>query len=289
MAERFLLRVPDDEQPIPQRELEAAQARARTGAPPTDPVRSRPGLRVSGTGGGDPRADARSRWATRCDGRVGDGLRHARPGGRDVAALARACAMASSSSRPRADTRRVPLWDTVADDLERWRAASGAGPDDPVFAHPDTEWGIREWGTWRAECYGPAVSAIGLRPAAPVEPSQHLRAPAPVGGGGSRAGERRDRRRNHTRSRSPVRLPRPRTTHAVLRRRPDSRRARSARNRPGANGPLARIAVVRAISSVGQSASLIRRRSLVRVQDRPSIEPAFPCGVRGSPASITFG
>jgi integrase len=162
IAERFLLRVPDDAQPISQRELEAhKRAQERVRPPRTlfghgpafvfpaqvEEIRARMlaagGLRdativsVMAYATLSP-ADVMSlRWHS-----VSDGVIELETAGR---------------------TRRVPLWDTIADDLERWRAASGAGPDDPVFAHPDTEWGIREWGTWRAESYGPAVSAVGLR------------------------------------------------------------------------------------------------------------------------------
>ena len=162
MAERFLLRVPDDERPIPQRELEAdkrAQERVR---PPRTLFGLGPAF-VFPAQVEEIRARMLAAGGLR-DATIVSVMAYAALGPADVMSLRwhsvrDGVIELDSAGR----TRRVPLWDTVSDDLERWRAASGAGPDDPVFAHPDTEWGIREWGAWRAECYEPAVSAMGLR------------------------------------------------------------------------------------------------------------------------------
>jgi integrase len=58
--------------------------------------------------------------------------------------------------------RRVPLWDVVAGDLERWRRAAGPAPDGLVAADPAAG-DIGSWRRWRVESFAPAATAVGLK------------------------------------------------------------------------------------------------------------------------------
>jgi alginate O-acetyltransferase complex protein AlgJ len=59
--------------------------------------------------------------------------------------------------------RRVPLWDVVAADLERWRRAVRPARNSSVVSGPDAAGEIREWRRWREESFAPATSAVGLK------------------------------------------------------------------------------------------------------------------------------
>jgi hypothetical protein len=167
IAERFLLRVPDDEGAVPQRELEQQKrARGRVRTPQT-PFGRGPDFASPAQV-----EDIRSRMlaaGTLRDATVVSLMAYAALSPADAMALRwRDIHDGFIELRAKGDegrTRRVPLWDVVAADLERWRSAAGAhaADDDPVFAHPDTEWGIRDWGDWRAQCYAPVMNAVGLR------------------------------------------------------------------------------------------------------------------------------
>jgi len=164
MAERFLMRVPDDEHAVPQRDVEhQKRTHGRIRSPQTPFGR-----------GPDFATPAQVEAIRACmvaagslrDATVVSLMAYAALGPADVMALRwRDVHDGFVEMKNEGRTRRVPLWATVSEDLERWRAATSAeaGSESPVFAHPDAEWGIREWGTWRAQRYGPAVTAVGLR------------------------------------------------------------------------------------------------------------------------------
>ncbi len=164
-AERFLLRVPDDEHAVSQREVERQKRAAGRVRPPQAPFGRGADFALPAQVEGI-RSRMIAAGALR-DATVVSLMAYAAASPADVMALRWRdvkdgfVELAVEGGERR--TRRVPLWDSVAHDLERWRSATGAGGDDPVFAHPDANWRIRDWGSWRAQCYVPAVTAVGLR------------------------------------------------------------------------------------------------------------------------------
>jgi alginate O-acetyltransferase complex protein AlgJ len=163
-AERFLLRVPDDEHAVPQREVEdQKRTRGRVRSPQT-PFGRGPDFASPAQV-----EDVRSRMVAAGslrDATIVSLMAYAALGPADVMALRWRAVQDGFIELDREERpRRVPLWDVVAQDIERWRSAAGAdvANDDPVFAHLEAEWGIRDWGDWRAHCYAPVMAAVGLR------------------------------------------------------------------------------------------------------------------------------
>ena len=146
MAERFLMRVPDDEQAVPQRDVEhQKRAHGRVRSPQT-PFGRGPDFVPP------PQVEAiRARMiaaGSLRDATIVSLMAYAALSPAEVMSLRwRDVYDGFLEMKNEESTRRVPLWDTLAEDLERWRAATSAeaGSESPVFAHPDAEWGIREW------------------------------------------------------------------------------------------------------------------------------------------------
>ena len=164
IAERFLMRVPDDEHAVPQRDVEQQKRTHGRVRSPQTPFGRGPDFALPAQV-----EDIRSRLIAAGglrDATVVSLMAYAAVSPADVMALRwRDVRDGYIEMKKEQGTRRVQLWDSVAEDLERWREATGAqaGSDDPMFAHPDADWGIDQWGTWRAQCYAPAVTAVGLR------------------------------------------------------------------------------------------------------------------------------
>ena len=156
MAERSLVRVPEDDHAPTQRELEHEKRSTKQVRYPYAPHGTRPNL-----------ASVAQVEAIRArmleSGRLLDAtivslMAYATLRSTDVMTL--------RWSDIREDCiqtgRRVPLWPAVAEDLKRWRDDRDGGDEEHVILDPEGSWGVRDWLEWRERFYTPVVREFGL-------------------------------------------------------------------------------------------------------------------------------
>ena len=169
MAERDLVRVPQDIAGPKQGELEQQRRAARAVRGPYAPQGTRINLATVA------QVEAvRARMLAAggvCDATIVSLLAYAGLGSRDVLTLRwRDVGGDHLHVPPRGGgdrVRRVPLWPSVTGDLRRWQEERPAAGTAHVIYDDGEGWGVSYWGDWRERCYTPAVRSIGLGRLAP--------------------------------------------------------------------------------------------------------------------------
>ena len=145
MAERSLVRVPEDDTRGDSARVELAKLLAGRTRPPYAPHGTRPNLATVA------QVEAiRARMHVR-DAAIVSLIAYAGLSANEVSSL-----RWSDVGTEHLDVsgRRVPLWRPVVDDLERRRETDGAADDDRVLDS--------DWQEWRRRCYAPGAIATGL-------------------------------------------------------------------------------------------------------------------------------